>query len=59
MLVLHYQGEPYRTLDGAITRDNYKAHFNKGFKGKHIWDKRTNTDTGPTLHSEMRRFGGS
>lgn len=53
------KGEPYGTLDGVITKDNFKDHFGKDFEEKHTYDKTVNTDTGPTLQSEMKEFEGN
>ncbi|KAI9752265.1 MAG: hypothetical protein M4579_005689 [Chaenotheca gracillima] len=41
---------------GDIDRSNFKSRFNKDFKEKHSYDKRTNTGTGETLQGEMNKF---
>ncbi|MCJ1251724.1 hypothetical protein MMC30_008961 [Trapelia coarctata] len=57
----HYESRvrKFVTSDGSyggINKDNFKEHFNKDFKEKTTYDKRTNIGTGPTLQGEMRRF---
>ncbi|MCJ1405756.1 hypothetical protein MMC11_008986 [Xylographa trunciseda] len=50
-------GENYGTLDGTITKENFKDHFGKDFEELHAYDKTCNTKTGPSLQGEMKRFG--
>ncbi|KAL2047206.1 hypothetical protein N7G274_001225 [Stereocaulon virgatum] len=48
------KGEDYGTLNGVITKDNFKDHFGKDFKEQHTYDKTNNTKLGPSLQGEMR-----